>query len=102
MRYLRIYPRGLWVSAILVCGLGVSINAAAQGPVPDNLGGGLRHLIEAPESAAAVPSAASAAELFEPHLLRDAEKRVLVNVWLDGGRPLAAVRASLASLGANL
>jgi Subtilase family len=99
MRYLRIYPRGLWVTALVAAGLGASMNAASQGPVPDNLGGGFRNLIEAPENAA---SASSAATLMEPRLLRDAQRRVLVNVWLDGGRPLAAVRESLAALGANV
>jgi hypothetical protein len=78
------------------------MNAASQGPVPDNIGGGLRQLIEARANAAAKPAAVSAAALLEPRLLRDTQSRVLVNVWLDGGRPMAAVRESLAALGANV
>ena len=39
---------------------------------------------------------------MEPRLLRDTQSRVLVNVWLDGERPLGAVRESLAALGANV
>ena len=99
MRYLRFHLHGLWIFAIVAAGLGASMDAVSQGAVPDNLGGGLRHLLETPENAAAAQSAAA---LMEPRLLRDAQRRVLVNVWLDGGRPLAAVRESLAALGANV
>lgn len=102
MRHFRIHSRGLLISAIVASGLGASMNAASQGPVPDNIGGGLRQLIEAHGNAAAAPSAVSAAALLEPRLLRDAQSRVLVNVWLDGGRPLADVRESLKTLGANV
>ena len=102
MRYLRIHSRRLLITAILAVGLGASMSAASQGVVPDNIGGGLRHLIEAHENAAAAPSAVSAAALMEPRLLRDTQSRVLVNVWLDGGRPLRAVRESLTALGANV
>jgi hypothetical protein len=102
MRYFRIHSRRLLISAIVASGLGASMNAASQGPVPDNLGGGLRQLVEAHGNAAAAPSAVSAAALLEPRLLRDTQSRVLVNVWLDGGRSLADVRESLAALGANV
>jgi hypothetical protein len=102
MRYFRIYSRRLLISVIVASGLGASMNAASQGPVPDNIGGGLRQLIEARANAAAKPAAVSAAALLEPRLLRDTQSRVLVNVWLDGGRPMAAVRESLAALGANV
>src|SRR5215471_7117316 len=102
MRNFRIGSRGPMISAIVALGLGASMNAASQGPVPDNVGGGLRHLIEAHENAAAAPPAVSAAALMEPRLLRDTQSRILVNIWLDGGRPLATVRESLAALGANV
>ena len=102
MRNFRIGSRGPMISAIVALGLAASMNAASQGPVPDNVGGGLRHLIEAHENAAAAPSAASAAALMEPRLLRDTQSRILVNVWLDGGRSLATVRESLTALGANV
>ena len=102
MRYFRIQSRGLLISAIVASGFGASMNAASRGPAPDNVGGGLRQLIEAHENAAAKPASVSAAALMEPRLLRDTQSRVLVNVWLDGGRPLAEVRQSLAALGANV
>ena len=102
MRHLRIHSRGLLISAIVASGLGASMSATSQGPVPDNIGGGLRQLIEAHGNAAAAPSGASAAALMEPRLLRDTQSRVLVNVWLDGRQPLAAVHESLAALGANV
>jgi hypothetical protein len=102
MRYFRIHLRGLLIAAIVATGLGASMNAASQGLVPDNVGGGLRQLIAAHGNAAASPSAVSSAALLEPRLLRDAQSRVLVNLWLDGARPLAAVRQSLAALGANV
>src|SRR6202034_2701406 len=37
-----------------------------------------------------------------PRVLRDTQSRVLVNVWLDGGRPLARVHQSLEALGARI
>jgi hypothetical protein len=90
------------IFAVVASGLGASMSAPAQGPVPDNIGGGLRQLIEAHENAAAAPSAVSSAALLEPRLLRDTQSRVLVNVWLDGGHSVADVRQSLAALGANV
>ena len=102
MRSFRIHSRGLLMSALVAAGLGASMSAESQGPVPDNIGGGLRQLIEAQGNGAAKPSAVSAAALMEPRVLRDTQSRVLVNVWLDGGRPQAAVHESLAALGANV
>jgi Subtilase family len=102
MRYFRIHSRGRFTSAIVALGLGASMHAASQGPVPDNIGGGLRQLIEAHGNAAAAPSAVSAAASLEPRLLRDTQSRVLVNVWLDGGRSLADVHQALTDLGANV
>jgi hypothetical protein len=102
MRYFRSHSRGLLIFSLVASGLGASMSASSQGPVPDNVGGGLRQLIEAQGNVAAAPGAPSAAALLEPRLLRDAQSRVLVNIWLDGGRPLAAVRQSLAVLGANV
>ena len=96
MRYRGINSRRLLISAILASALGASMGAAAQLPIPDNIGGGLRQLVEAQGNAAAAPSALSAAAVLEPRVLRDAQSRVLVNVWLDGRRPLAAVHQSLA------
>lgn len=95
------HSRGL-ILAIGALALGASMNAASQGPVPENIGGGLRQLIEAHGNAVAEPAAVSAAAQLEPRVLRDAQSRVLVNVWLDGGRPLADVRQSLSNLGANV
>jgi hypothetical protein len=102
MRYRGIHSRGFWIYAILASALGTSIGASAQPPVPDNIGGGLRQLVEARVTAAAAPSAVSAAALLEPRVLRDAQSRVLVNVWLDGKHPLPAVHQSLAAIGANV
>ena len=102
MCYFRIHSRGLLIAAITAAGLGASMNAASEGPVPENVGGGLRQLIEAHGNATAAAETVSAAALLEPRVLRDAQSRVLVNVWLDGGRAPAAVRQSLADLGANV
>src|SRR5580700_1527375 len=100
MRYRDIKSCGLFVTAILASALCASAGAAAQPSVPDNIGGGLRQLIEAQGMVA--PSAVSGAALLEPRVLRDTQSRVLVNVWLDGRRPLAAVHQALAGLGANV
>lgn len=102
MRYLGNKSRGLFIPAILAAGLYASVGAAAQQSVPDNIGGGLRHLLEAQRNAPSAAAAVSAAALLEPRLLRDAQNRVLVNVWLDGTRPLAAVHQSLEGVGANV
>ena len=64
MRYRGINSRGLLISAILASALGASMGAAAQAPIPDNMGGGLRQLVEAQGNAAAAPSALSAAALL--------------------------------------
>jgi hypothetical protein len=92
--------RGLSVLALLSSALAASMSWAAS-PVPDNMGGGLRQLVEG-QAAAATPAAVAAAALIEPRLLRDTQRRVLVNVWLDGKLPLAAVHQSLAALGAGI
>ncbi len=102
MRYLRVHARALLIPAILASAFSSSVIAAPPGPVPENVGGGLRHLLEAQGNLAAAPSALSAAALLEPRVLRDLQSRVLVNVWLDGGQPLAAVHKSLVTLGANV
>ena len=102
MRYLGNKSHCWFIPAILAAALCGSAGAAAQQSVPDNIGGGLRQLVEAQRNAPSAASAASAAALLEPRLLRDAQSRVLVNVWLDGSRPLAAVHQSLAGLGANV
>lgn len=39
---------------------------------------------------------------MEPRVLRDAQSRVLVNVWLDGKRPLAQVHQALEGLGGHV
>jgi hypothetical protein len=101
MHYRHFKSRGFWVPAILSCAFGTSIGAAAPAPTPENLGGGLRQLVEA-RNAAAAPSAVSGAALLERRVLRDEQSRVLVNVWLDGKHPLAAVHQSLSALGANV
>ena len=95
----RACTAALAAAAVLTASL-----AFAQAPnalAPDNVGGGLRELIEA-QGTAAAPAAVSAAALLEPRVLRDTQSRVLVNVWLDGGRPLAAVHQSLEALGARV
>ena len=101
MRFRGINSCELLIFVVLASAFGASTAAAAQ-PIPENMGGGLRQLVEAQQSAAAAPSGASAAALLEPRVLRDAESRVLVNVWLDGKRPLRDVHDSLAALGANV
>ena len=100
MRHFRVHLRGLLMPAIVVSAFGASMSTAS--PVPDNVGGGLRHLIEAQANAATAPSASSTAALLEPRVLRDAQSRVLVNVWLDGGRSLTDVHQSLETLGARV
>jgi Subtilase family len=102
MRFRGINSSGLLILVILASAIGASAVAAALSPVPENVGSGLRQLIEEQQSAAAAPSAVSAAALLEPRLLRDEQSRVLVNVWLDGNRSLRDVHESLASLGANV
>jgi len=102
MRYLGNKSHSLFIPAILLAGLFASAGAVAQQSAPDNIGGGLRQLIEAQRNVPSAAAAVSAAALLEPRLLRDAQSRVLVNVWLDGTRPLAAVHQSLAGLGANV
>jgi Subtilase family len=102
MRHRGIHSRALWIPAILASALGISMVASAQPPVPDNMGGGLRQLLEAQANAATASSAVSAASLLEPRVLRDAQSRVLVNVWLDGKHPLPAVHQSLTGLGADV
>src|SRR5579859_1505400 len=99
MRYRGIGSRRLWLSALLASALGASMSSAGSS-TPDNLGGGLRHLVEARTTG--TPAAVSAAALMERRVVRDAQSRVLVNVWLDGNRPLATVHQSLAALGANV
>ena len=100
MRNFGIKSNGLLVPAILATALYASAGAAAP-PVPDNMGGGLRQLVEAQANASA-PSAVSAAAVVEARVLRDSQSRVLVNIWLDGRHPLAIVRQSLAGLGADI
>ncbi len=73
MRYRGMHLRELWILALLASALGTSVVASAQPPVPDNVGGGLRQLVEARVNAAAAPSAVSAAAgrhagFFEPRL----------------------------------
>lgn len=102
MRYPGIDSRGFWIAVILASALGTSMGASAQPPVPDNVGGGLRQLVEAQNATPGTSAISSAAALLEPRVLRDAQSRVLVNVWLDGKHPLPAVHHSLAALGANV
>jgi hypothetical protein len=99
MRTSDIRSRAL-IGAILFSVLCAPSIAAAPAPTPDNIGGGLRQLVEARQGT--TPAAVAAAALLEPRLLRDSQSRVLVNVWLDGSRSLAAVHQSLASLGASV
>jgi hypothetical protein len=93
---------GRWVPAILASAFCASTGAAVPTALPDNMGGGLRQLLEVQGNAAATPAAVSAAALWEPRLLRDAQSRVLVNIWLDGTRPLAEIHQSLAGMGADV
>src|SRR5690348_14165043 len=102
MHEFRVVWRGLLLIALTAAGPSASLGAAPQGPVPDNIGGGLRHLIEGEPDTAAQPSAVAGAALLEPRVLRDDQRRVLVNVWLDGGRSVAAVHQSLTAMGANV
>ena len=102
MHKFRVVWRALLFIALAAAGPGTSLGAAPQGPIPDNIGGGLRPLIEGQANTAAQPSAVAAAALLEPRVLRDDQRRVLVNVWLDGGRSVAAVHQSLTALGASV
>ena len=100
MRYFGIKSNVLLISAILATALDTSVIAGAQS-VPDNMGGGLRQLVEA-QTNAPMNRAVAGAAVMEPRVLRDAQSRVLVNIWLDGKQPLPSVRRSLAGLGANV
>lgn len=102
MRYLGNESHRLFVAAVLAAGLFASSGATAQQSIPDNIGGGLRQLVDAQRNATSAPSALSAAALLESRVFRDPQSRVLVNIWLDGTRPLAAVHQSLADLNANV
>jgi len=99
MRYVGNHSRSLFVSALLTAGIFGSAGAAPSKALPDNMGGGLRQLVEAQTR---TPSALSAASPIEARIMRDRQSRVLVNVWLDGRRPLSAVHQSLGALGANV
>jgi len=99
MRQFRIHPRRVLIPAIVASGLAASMSAAAAGPVPENVGGGLRQLIEAQGNAAA-PEAQAAMRMLEPRMMRDSEKRVLVNIWLNGDRSMEQVRRAVTALGA--
>jgi hypothetical protein len=101
MRLLDNNSRRIQVCAALVLAIGTSMAVSAKTAVPDNIGGGLRQLVEARASAAASP-AAKAGALLEPRVLHDAQQRVLVNVWLDGRHPISTVHQSLAALGGSV
>src|SRR5476651_2349755 len=98
MRFRSINLCELSILVILSSAFGASALAAARSPVPDNMGGGLRQLVEEQQTGVAMTSSASA--VLEPLVLRDEQSRVLVNVWLDGKRSLSDVRNSLSALGA--
>src|SRR5215469_12285243 len=103
MHYVGNHSHGSFILVILVAVLCASASLAGQESVPDNMGGGLRQLIESQHNPQVAPSSAfSAAALLEGRLLRDTQSRVLVNVWLDGTRPVADVHEALAGMGANV
>src|SRR5471030_2451819 len=102
MRFRSINLCELSILVILSSAFGASALAAARSPVPDNMGGGLRQLVEEQQTGVAMTSSASASAVLEPRVLRDEQSRVLVNVWLDGKRSLSDVHTSLSALGANV
>lgn len=80
-------------------------------PVPQNLGNGLREIVEKQRSTAQVaPNALSAQQQQQQSLiishdrlkLTDAQGRILVNITLKGTVPLATVQSRLTALGANI
>ena len=96
---MRLPSNIVWALSIPTILTAAFASAATSPNIPDNIGGGLRQLIEAERN---VPASRSAATSLAPLLLRDQQDRVLVNVWLDGKRPLAAVHQALAGLGVNV
>jgi hypothetical protein len=91
----------LFVTTISASALWTHADGAPKRQVPDNIGGGLRELVEA-QQASPVRASVSRAALLAPTVLRDEQDRVLVNVWLDGKRTLPAVRQALAGRGVHL
>ena len=70
MRYPGIDSRGFWIAVILASALGTSMGASARPPVPDNVGGGLRQLVEAQNATPGTSAISSAAALLEPRVWR--------------------------------
>jgi len=102
MRYFEVHSYRLSIAATLALIFSASVGAAVRPQIPDNLGGGLRQLVEAKTNATAAPSTLAAATLMQPRLLTDVQSRVLVNVWLDGTSSLSAVHQALVALGASV
>ncbi len=80
-------------------------------PLPTNLGGGLRDIVEkelaakqAAPGAATAPSAPQRSSVISYDKLKitDTEKRIMVNIVLDGTVPLATVEARITALGSNV
>jgi hypothetical protein len=82
-------------------------NAAMAGPdMPANIDNGLRRVLTA-ESQTSGTTGLTTAKMakpskFERSLVRDANRRVMVDIHLNGALPLDSVHAQLTALGANI
>ena len=87
------------------------ISQVCAAPVPQNLGGGLRDIVEKELSAKqAAPGAATAPSTpqrpsvisYDKLKITDAQKRILVNIVLKGTVPLSNVEGQITALGSNV
>ena len=96
-------------STLIACTLALAVAAHAQStpaapsisavPVPENLGLGLKQLVEISQTdPAALRNRMSASR----SIASDASGRVIVNIQLTGEQPFAEVEAKLAALGAEI
>jgi len=87
---------------ILACTLLVAVAAHAQSPavsVPENLGLGLRQLVEvSQQDQTQLRNAISSSK----SIMSDVSGRVLVNIYLDGAMPPVAMSATLTELGLEI
>jgi hypothetical protein len=80
--------------------------ASAQADLPANIDNALRRVLSAEQETGAAttlttPKTAEASK-FERSIVRDADRRILVDIHLDGTLPLASVRTQLTTLGAKI
>lgn len=98
--------RHVFTCVLLLAAIGVLAHArsAFGSPVPQNLGAGLRDLVEQQVSATSrrMPNNASPRPIisYDDLKISDSQQRVLVNIVLNGEMPLANVQNEVTALGA--